>query len=152
MGIASRVFWVCAICAGVAGGLWWRSAEQQAASVNPGSIQHPPATAAAPENQTADATQTSSDNLLENRAFLKANPKYVGAIRQLITLAGYECPRISFLWYRGESPYGEKLEALCGPPRGSGTYPTMHYAIYPKHFKVDLCEKFGVFGGSCPGD
>ncbi len=91
-------------------------------------------------------------NLLNNHAFLKANPRFLSAVRQLIVASGYECPRLSFLVNKGESPYGLKLEALCGPAGGNGSYPAMHYAVYPARLKVDLCEKFGAFGGACPGD
>jgi hypothetical protein len=104
---------------------------------------------AEPEKKREDST-----NILENKKFLASNPKYVPAIKELIKVAGYSCPALSFLWYKGESPYGLQLEALCGPNDNSGrSYPKLHYAVYPEKFKVHLCGEFGtfsqVFGGEC---
>ena len=49
------------------------------------------------------------------------------------------------LYSLGESPYGRKIDVLCGPNDGSGTlYPQLHYAIYTKNFKVELCKRSGA--------
>ncbi len=91
-----------------------------------------------------------SDDILKNEKFLADNPNYVPAIQKLIKLSGYECPSISALWNRGISPYGLKLEALCGPNDGSGnSYSKLHYAVYPEKFKVNVCEEFSAFGPDC---
>jgi hypothetical protein len=101
---------------------------------------------------TATATKQAepTENILENSKFLAANPKYVPTIRHLIEVAGFKCPAITSLRYRGISPYGYKLEALCGPDDGSGnTYTVLHYAVYPEKLKVNLCKEFGLFSGDC---
>ena len=53
------------------------------------------------------------------------------------------------LWNQGDSPYGLKLEAICGPLRGEYVNTKLHYAIYPKRLKVNLCSEFGVFSSEC---
>lgn len=100
--------------------------------------------------QAAATEQGDPTDLLKNKKFLAANPKYVSAIRQLIIASGYECPAVTELWLRGMSPYGNKLEALCGPNNKSGrSYVALHYAVYPDKLKVNLCKEFGVFSGDC---
>lgn len=100
--------------------------------------------------QAAATEQADPTDLLKNKKFLAANPKYVFAIRQLIIASGYECPKVSELWLRGMSPYGNKLEALCGPNNKSGgSYVALHYAVYPDKLKVNLCKPFAVFSGDC---
>jgi hypothetical protein len=47
------------------------------------------------------------------------------------------------------SPYGVKLEALCGPPGSTNAYPAPHYTVYPDQLKVALCKPFGILGGGC---
>lgn len=101
-------------------------------------------------SQATATDQPDPTDILKNRKFLAANPKYVSAIRKLIIASGYECPVITDLRLRGMSSYGNKLEALCGPNNGSGsTYVALHYAVYPDKLKVNLCKEFGVFSGDC---
>ena len=101
----------------------------------------------------AEAAQTSSkpvsDNILENAKFLKEHPDFVPTIRELIERSGYECPAVHLLWNRGDSPYGPKLEAICGPPHSGYPNTKLHYAVYPKHLKVSLCSEFGAFSSEC---
>lgn len=106
--------------------------------------------AASNQPQAAATEQADPTDILRNKKFLAANPKYVSAIRQLIVASGFECPAVSGLWLRGMSPYGNKLEALCGPNNKSGSsYVALHYAVYPDRLKVNLCKEFSVFSGDC---
>jgi len=83
----------------------------------------------------------------ENR---RADPTLVPAVQALIRLDGYECPALSALWAKGESPYGIKFEALCGPDDGSGrSYSRLHYAVYISTGKVSVCGEFGAFQDDC---
>ena len=104
-------------------------------------------------SETETITHTDSIpnfNILENKEFLAKNPKYPEAIRALITSYGYECQRLTSLLFVPEvTPMGNKLEALCGPRRGTGTYTALHYSVYPDHLEVVVCKPLGVFGGGC---
>jgi hypothetical protein len=98
------------------------------------------------------ATDKTSDptDVLKDQKFRAAHPDFVPAVQKLIVASGYECPALTELWNRGESQYGLKLEALCGPNDGSGnSYPKLHYAAYPKQFKVNPCSEFGAFQNDC---
>jgi hypothetical protein len=88
-------------------------------------------------------------DLATDQNFLKGNPKYPAAIRELIVSSGYDCPRVANLWLQGRSPHGIKLEALCGPIGSANAYPELHYSVYPDRFQVIACKPFGVFGGGC---
>jgi hypothetical protein len=107
----------------------------------------------APSSATAQHDPRESaptDDVLHDAAFQKSNPHFIPGIRELIERSGYECPRISALWNRGVSPYGLKLEALCGPSDGGGnSYTKLHYAVYPTRLKVNLCSEFGAFSSDC---
>ncbi len=97
-----------------------------------------------------DSYKPGSSNILDNAAFLRGNPQFVPAVRELIQRSGYECPAVSALWDRGDSPYGLRLEALCGPNDGSrNSYPKLHYAVYPTHLKVSACSEFKAFSSDC---
>jgi hypothetical protein len=103
-----------------------------------------------PDTDQHDSNKPDPNDILKNATFLKGNPDFVPSVRELIERSGYECPAISGLWSRGESPYGPRLEALCGPHDGSGSsYPKLHYAVYPKKLKVSLCSEFGAFSADC---
>lgn len=116
-----------------------------------GSAPAPPAPATAPPPPAAQAQEKPDrSDLLEDADFRKKNPKFIDGVRQLISASGYECAALTFLWLKGDSPYGPKLEALCGPSDGShDTIPSQHYAIYPSHFKVNVCKEFSAFGPDC---
>lgn len=105
------------------------------------------------ETRTASvpaATPVHSNNVLENKAFLAKNPRYVEAIRKLIAVNGFNCPRINILTVEGQTPYGLQLEAFCGPINSTGVIPSLHYAVYPDHLRVALCKPVGAFSaGSC---
>ena len=89
-------------------------------------------------------------DLTQNKKFQAENPKYLRAVQSLIQMRGYECPTLTMLLVKGQSPYGSKLEALCGPDDGShNTYVAMHYAVYPDRFKVNLCEEYGFMPKDC---
>lgn len=91
------------------------------------------------------------DDLVKNRKFNAENPKYLGAIRTLITGNGYDCPRLAHLWFAPDNPtpYGTKLEALCGPVGTTNAYTALHYSVFPDHLKVVVCKPFGILGGGC---
>lgn len=93
--------------------------------------------------QSAESAKRNQDDLLGHRDLVQA-------VHQLITTSGYECPVITALWNRGTSPYGLKVEALCGPNDGSrNTYPDLHYAVYPERLKVNPCSTYGAFSSDC---
>jgi hypothetical protein len=102
-------------------------------------------------NPTAPTSDEAADpsDILKNKEFLAKSPGYPEAITNLIRERGFECPKLQELWAKGESPYGLKLEALCGPENSDDVYPAMHYTIYPDHFQVVLCKPFGMFAGGC---
>jgi hypothetical protein len=75
--------------------------------------------------------------------------KYIDAIGVLIRRNGYECPHVTMLWITGTSPYGPKLEALCGPIGSTDSDDVLHYSVYPDKFVVTVCKPFGVLGGGC---
>lgn len=105
-----------------------------------------------PSASRADNSPTvSPENLdvLKNATFLAENPEFPETTRQMIELAGYSCPRLTMLEIKEPSPYGTKLEALCGPRGSTGTYRHLHYAVYPEKFKISLCKPFEVFGPEC---
>jgi len=96
------------------------------------------------------AEKTPSSNLLDDEAFLNDNPKGPATIQGLIRANGYECPRLSYLWNRGASPYGIKYEALCGPDDGSNnSYRALHYAVYVERLIVHTCKPVELFGPDC---
>jgi len=88
-------------------------------------------------------------DLMEDAVFLKGNPNFIPAVTELITRSGYECPRIAILWNRGTSPYGLRLEALCGPRNSRQVYPVLHYAVYVDRLLVKVCAEFGAFSREC---
>jgi hypothetical protein len=89
-------------------------------------------------------------DLVTDRKFDLENPGMLKAITALIVKSGYSCPALSSLLVKGPSPYGVRLEALCGPDDGKrSTYPEMHYAVYPEKFKVHLCSEYGIFAKEC---
>lgn len=91
---------------------------------------------------------TDHDSILDDGAFLLKHPEYPAAIRAMVVKEGFECPALAQLWTRGDSPFGLKLEALCGPDDGSrGAFAPLHYSVYPARLRVDLCKPFGQFGG-----
>lgn len=124
------------------------NSDAQQASTPQGTVSQ----AAATDNQQASDSSENPDpsSILDNKSFLKSNPKYPEAIRELIVGAGYECPALAQLWAKGDSPFGQKLEALCGPNDHSrDAYPKLHYSVYPEKLKVDVCKEFTAFGGGC---
>jgi hypothetical protein len=76
-------------------------------------------------------------DIVQNKSFLAANPKYLPEIRTLITSSGYACPQILHLWSREQSPT-VKLEAVCGS--ASDAKPPPHYAVYTEQRKVVVWE------------
>jgi hypothetical protein len=96
-----------------------------------------------------NSVKPTSDNILDDATFLKEHPDFVPTIRELIERSGYECPAVHLLWPHGESPYGPKLEAICGPPHSQYPNTKLHYAVYPKRLKVNLCSEFGAFSDEC---
>ncbi len=103
----------------------------------------------AADEAAQNSSKPASDNILANAKFLKEHPDFVPTVRELIERSGYECPAIHLLWNQGESPYGPKLEAICGPPGGEYPNTKLHYAVYPKHLKVNLCSEFSAFSSEC---
>ena len=101
-------------------------------------------------DSSATPSPPSADSILDDASFQASNPKFTGGIRALITSEGFECPALTQLWNRGQSPYGLKLEALCGPDDGKrSAYPNLHYTVYPTRLKVTLCKPFGILAGGC---
>jgi hypothetical protein len=89
-------------------------------------------------------------SLLDDQEFNAKSPGFNEGVRKLIALRGFECPALSQLWVKGDSPFGPSLEALCGPADGSRNAITnLHYMVYPKRLKVELCKPFGPMGGGC---
>jgi hypothetical protein len=71
------------------------------------------ATSASPTKPESPA----SDDIVDNKDFVSKNPKYLDAIRTLISTSGHECSQVTHLFPAdARSPYGLKLKALCGPP------------------------------------
>jgi hypothetical protein len=111
----------------------------------------------APTSPSAPQTKSSGDkdvpgyhDLVDDKKFIAENPGMLAAIAALIDKSGYDCPSLAHLRVKGPSPYGIRLEALCGPDDGKrSVYPQMHYAVYPEKFKVNLCSEFGVFSKEC---
>jgi hypothetical protein len=100
-------------------------------------------------DQKDSSDKPDSSDVLKNRTFLASNPKYPEAITNLIRERGFECPKLHELWLKGDSPYGPKLEALCGPEGGDEITTTQHYAVYPDQFKVNLCPEFSMLSSDC---
>jgi hypothetical protein len=94
-----------------------------------------------PENKLHD--------IMRDDAFLAQNPNFPEAVRELIAAHGFECARIGILWDRGQSPFGLKLEAFCGPVSSTGIFEAQHYAVYPEKLMVSLCKANGVFSNGC---
>jgi hypothetical protein len=119
------------------------------------------------DNATATATAAKQESpindIAANRDFLAENPKYLDAVRNLISSNGFDCPRVTHLFLSDpRSPYGIKLEALCAPPGSTNAYPALlRYTIYPDRLKVVPCKlpedelnrlfatPFGILGGDC---
>jgi len=79
-----------------------------------------------------------------------ADKKYIEAVHSLILSQGYECPNITNLSILGDSPYGPKLEALCGYGDGSDKVNVvLNYEVYPKHFMVTVCKPWGAWDNGC---
>lgn len=98
----------------------------------------------------AGAARHDTMNVLDDADFLRKNPGFTDGVRKMIEAGGYECPALSELWNRGPSPYGLKLEALCGPDDGKrSAIPSMHYAVYATHLRISLCKPFEAFGPAC---
>jgi hypothetical protein len=109
-------------------------------------------TSSLPDPKTDTATPSSAEDpldLLHNKKFLAKAPEYPRTIAQLIERSGFSCPRLAMLTLHGPSPYGDRLEALCGPAGEGGAYPDLHYAVYPDKLKVELCKPFSAFSGEC---
>ena len=89
-------------------------------------------------------------DLVHNQEFRSHNPGYIEAVRQLISSSGYECPRLASLVVRGRSPYGMRLQALCGAADSDKVYPELHYAVYPDRHRIVVCKpySFGLLGDS----
>ncbi len=108
----------------------------------------------APE-KTSSGNSDSDDapgwhDLVKDKKFGADNPGMLKSIAALIDKNGYDCPTLTRLWVKGPSPYGLRLEALCGPDDGKlSTYPQMHYAVYPEKFKINLCSEYGIFSKEC---
>lgn len=122
------------------------------------------ATATDDANATAAATkhELPINDIAENKDFLAENPKYLDAVRTLISTNGFNCPQVTHLFLSDpRSPYGIKLEALCEPLGSTNAYPALRYTVYPDRFKVVLCKlsedemdrlfatPFGILGGGC---
>lgn len=89
-------------------------------------------------------------SVLDDAAFLKDNPGFTDGVRKLIQAEGYECPALAQLWNKGTTPRGLELEALCGPDDGRrNSFSKLHYAVFPKTARVELCKEFGILGGGC---
>lgn len=72
-------------------------------------------------------------------------------VQKIIQDAGFDCPQLVHLWVDNASPYGLKLEALCGPTERKGDiYTALHYAVYPEKKLVKICEPWSIFGYECP--
>jgi hypothetical protein len=93
--------------------------------------------------------RAASDDIVNNQEFIKKNPHFLDAVRQLIELHGFTCPQVTHLWSHGISPYGQRTEALCGPKGTTDAYPSLHYAVYPDKRLVRLCKPFSAFGPEC---
>jgi hypothetical protein len=124
--------------------------------------------ATATDNATTTATAAKQkspiNDIAANKDFLAENPKYLDAVRTLISTNGFDCPQVTHLFLSDpRSPYGIKLEALCGPSGNTNAYPALlRYTVYPDRLKVVLCKlpedeldrlfattPFGILGGSC---
>jgi hypothetical protein len=101
--------------------------------------------------QSPPKAAEASNDIMANKDFLAKNPKYLDAVRTLITNSGYECPRLANLFISPDNPtpLGIKLEALCGPRGSTGAYTQLHYSVYPDRLMVVVCKPFGIFGGGC---
>jgi hypothetical protein len=88
-------------------------------------------------------------DLVQNKSFLAENPTFVETTRKLILAQGYDCPKIDFLWVKGPSPFGTKLEALCGADDADRVYVTLHYAIYSKNAMVVTCKPWDASQDTC---
>lgn len=112
-----------------------------------------PAPPAAPVETAAAAPPQEpigSRNLVTDAAFKAENPHIISQIRSLIDRRGYDCPKVSALWNKGESPLGTKLEVLCGPADNSGdSISTLHYAVYTRDGTVMVCAPFEIGGRAC---
>ena len=129
----ARLFIFAPLAAALVGGLaWWV-------------VSAPDGT---PKPDTPAGVEDPAD-LLRNKGFLAKAPEYPKTITELIERSGFSCPRLALLKDRGPSPYGLRLEALCGPSAGGGAYPDLHYAVYPDKLRVELCKPFSVFSEKC---
>jgi hypothetical protein len=87
------------------------------------------------------------EDVLHNNTL--APPEFQEATAKVIRAYGYECPHLTMLWLVGNSPYGPKLEAMCGYLGGENSVKEWHYTVYPTKPLIVLCKPFGVFGGGC---
>ena len=108
----------------------------------------PTASKASVEKSSTEKPRSNGD-FAYNAAFLKRNPHFLAATTQLITQHGYDCPAVTHLYSRGESPYGLRLEVLCGPRGTTDAYVALHYAVYPDRLIVKVCRPFTTFGPEC---
>ncbi|MGD0189790.1 MAG: hypothetical protein ABSD74_03505 [Rhizomicrobium sp.] len=107
-----------------------------------------PAESAVPVAPGSLAEAQDPTNLAMNKDFQAKYPGYVEEVRKLIVASGHMCDTLAFLWTKGDSPYGTRLEAQCGPD-ATAIMPSQHYAVYPEKLKVDVCEKIGAVGKNC---
>jgi hypothetical protein len=83
---------------------------------------------------SAERTEAAPElDLVKNQSFLAEHPTFLHDVRELILSSGYDCPRVSILWLKGESAFGTKLEALCGPQGSTDLYKAQHYSVYRSH-------------------
>lgn len=75
----------------------------------------------------------------EDRAYIVDGNKLM-ALRGLIVGAGYACEQVNLAWIGGESPYGLKFDAECGPANSDGVYKNQVYAVYPEKLRVEVCQ------------
>jgi len=97
---------------------------------------------------TADDKPTGPLGIIKSSGEI-TDAKYVTAIGTLVRERGYECPQVINLWIKGNSPYGPKLEALCGEAGSKEPEVSWNYTVYPDRFQVIVCKPFGVLDDGC---
>lgn len=75
----------------------------------------------------------------DDRNYIMDGNKLI-AMRDLIVGAGYVCEQVKLAWISGESPYGVKFDAECGPAISDGVYKNQVYAVYPEKLRVEVCS------------
>lgn len=103
-----------------------------------------PAAADAPAKPKRDFS-----DLVQDAEYRKRNARGFRQLHKLFRDRGLTCPAITHMWDRGVSPFGLKVEVLCGPAGTDDAYPTLHYSVYPERGMVSICSPFGESLATC---